>query len=101
MYAIVRTGGKQYKVSKDDVLKVELLNKEVGDKLSLEVLMVSSDGTVKTGADASSAKVTAEVVFNGRGKKLNIYKYKAKKNERKSQGHRQPYSEIKIVEVNA
>lgn len=96
MYAIVSTGGKQYKVANGDILRVELLSANEGDKINLDVVMLVKDGEVV--AD-KNAKVVAEVIFNGRGKKINIFKYKAKKNVRKRQGHRQPFSKIKIVEI--
>lgn len=100
MYAIALTGGKQYKVSKDDVISVEKVNAEEGSKISLPVLMISDEGKVLTGDAVKGASVEAEVVRTARGKKLRIFKYKAKKNVRKTQGHRQPYSLIKIVSIN-
>lgn len=99
MYAIVATGGKQYKVQNGDLIKVELLNAEVGQTVKLEVLFISDNGAVKTGEAVKDAYANAEVVFNGKGKKLNIFTYKAKKNIRKRQGHRQPYTQIKITEI--
>lgn len=100
MYAIIMTGGKQYKVEKDLILKVELLNLEVGSKLKLDILMLNRDGEVVVGNPTiKDAYAEAEVTWNGRGKKINIFKYKAKKNVRKRQGHRQPYSEIKITNI--
>jgi large subunit ribosomal protein L21 len=100
MYAIALTGGKQYKVSKDDVISVEKVNAEEGSKISLPVLMISDEGKVLTGDAVKGASVEAEVIKTARGNKLRIYKYKAKKNVRKTQGHRQPYSLIKIVSIN-
>lgn len=100
MFAIVQTGGKQYNVTENDVLKVEKLEAQVGDKVKLEVLLVN-DGT-KTVAGTptvESAEVVAEVVAHGKGDKIVVYKYKPKKNERKKQGHRQPWTEIKIVSI--
>lgn len=99
MYAIVRTGGKQYSVMVGDMLHVELLEGEAGARVNLEVLMLADGGTVKSGAEVKDAKCTAEIVFNGRAKKINIFKYKAKKNVRKRQGHRQPFTELKILEI--
>ncbi|HIU99733.1 MAG TPA: 50S ribosomal protein L21 [Candidatus Stercoripulliclostridium merdipullorum] len=99
MYAIVLTGGKQYKVETGSVLKVELLSEEVGAKVKLPVLFVSDNGVVKAGDAVKDAYATAEVVFSGRGPKIDIFTYKAKKNVRKRQGHRQPYTEIKILEI--
>lgn len=100
MYAIVLTGGKQYKVEKDSILKVEKLNLETGSKVKLDVLMLNDDGKVSVGNPTiKGAYAEAEVTFNGKAKKINIFKYKAKKNVRKRQGHRQPYSEIKITNI--
>jgi len=101
MYAIVLTGGKQYKVEKDLIFKVELLHANVGDKIELEVLMVSDKGVVKLGEDLAKAVVKAEVLSHGKAKKINIFKYKAKKNVRKRQGHRQPFTALKIISVKA
>lgn len=101
MYAIIATGGKQYKVEKDLIINVEKLEANVGDKINLDVLMISDDKGVKLTDDLKKAKVEAEVVEHGKGKKINIFKYKAKKNIRKRQGHRQPYTAIKITAIKA
>lgn len=101
MYAIVVTGGKQYKVEKDTIIKVEKLDVEVGAKVELNVLMVSDNGTVKVGNDVAKAVVKGEVIAQDKAKKINIFKYKAKKNVRKRQGHRQPYTAIKITSIEA
>lgn len=100
MFAIVQTGGKQYRVSENDVLKVEKLEAAVGDKISLEVLLVSDGNKTVAGTPiVKTAEVVAEVLGSGKGEKVVVYKYKPKKNERKKQGHRQPWTEIKIVSV--
>lgn len=99
MYAIILTGGKQYKVETGDVLKVELLEAKVGDTVKLPVLMLNKDGVVSAGAQVAEAYANAEVTFIGKGPKIDIFTYKAKKNIRKRQGHRQPYTEIKITEI--
>ena len=100
MFAIVQTGGKQYNVTEGDIIKVEKLSNAVGDKINLEVLLVSSDNKVVAGTPTvKGAEVTAEVLSHGKGDKIVVYKYKPKKNERKKQGHRQPWTEIKIVSV--
>lgn len=99
MYAIILTGGKQYKVEKDTVLKVESLNVEVGSKIKLDVLMLNRDGEVLVGDPIEGAYAEADVTYNGKGRKINIFKYKAKKNVRKRQGHRQPYTELKITNI--
>ena len=100
MFAVVQTGGKQYNITENDVLKDEKLNGAVGDKVKLEVLLVS-DGT-KTVAGTptvKTAEVVAEILAHGKGDKIVVFKYKPKKNERKKQGHRQPWTELKIVSI--
>lgn len=100
MFAIVQTGGKQYNVTEGDIIKVEKLSNVVGDKINLEVLLVSNDGKVVAGTPTvKGAEVTAEVLSHGKGDKIVVYKYKPKKNERKKQGHRQPWTELKIVSI--
>ena len=99
MYAVVETGGKQYKVSVDELVNVEKLDANVGDKVSLKVLMIVDGDSVKAGDAASKSVVEAEVVEHGKDKKLVVFKYKAKKNYRRTQGHRQPYTTLKIVTI--
>ena len=100
MFAVIQTGGKQYNVTENDVLKVEKLNGNVGDKLNLEVLLVSDGNKTVAGTPTvKTAEVVAEIVAHGKGDKIVVFKYKPKKNERKKQGHRQPWTEIKIVSV--
>ncbi|MEG1612874.1 MAG: 50S ribosomal protein L21 [Clostridia bacterium] len=99
MYAIIATGGKQFKVEEGLILKVEKLEAAVGDKIDLEVLMISDNGVVLTGKEVAKAKVQAEIMYNDKFDKIVIYKYKAKKNERKRQGHRQPYTAIKVLSI--
>ena len=101
MYAIVLTGGKQYKVEQDSIIKVEKLDANVGDKVELDVLMISDNGTIKAGSDIKKAVVNAEVLAQDKAKKINIFKYKAKKNIRKRQGHRQPFTALKITAIEA
>ena len=101
MYAIVVTGGKQYKVTKDQILSVEKLNAQVGEKVALDAILVADENTVKTGDQAKAVSVTAEVVEHGKGAKLNIFTYKAKKNEKRKMGHRQPYTQVRIDSINA
>lgn len=100
MFAVVLTGGKQYNVTENDTLKVEKLNANVGDKVNLEVLLVS-DGkkTVAGTPTVAGAVVEAEVVAHGKGDKIVVFKYKPKKNVRTKQGHRQPWTELKIVSI--
>jgi large subunit ribosomal protein L21 len=99
MYAIIATGGKQYNVQNGDVLNVEKLEANVGDTVKLDVLMVNDEGNVLVGGDAANAYAEAEVLGQGKGKKIVVYKYKAKKNVRRKQGHRQPFTAIKIVNI--
>ena len=100
MFAVVQTGGKQYNVTENDVLKVEKLNANVGDKIKLDVLLVANgDKTVAGTPTVENAEVVAEVLAHGKGDKIVVFKYKPKKNERKKQGHRQPWTEIKIVSI--
>lgn len=99
MYAIVVTGGKQYKVSPEDIIKVEKLDNKVSEQISLDVVMLVDGDKVLVGDACKSTKVVAEVVEHGKGEKIVVYKYKPKKNVRRKQGHRQPYTAIKIVSI--
>lgn len=101
MYAIIKTGGKQYMVNEGDVLEVEKLNANEGDTVEVEVLAVSNDGDVKAGETVKSAKVVAKVVEHGKGKKIIVFKYKAKKDYRRKKGHRQPFTKIQIEKIEA
>ena len=99
MYAIIENGNKQYKVSEGDVVRVEKLDAQVGDTVEFKALMVSADDGIKAGADVAGAKVTAKVEAQDKYKKIIVFKYKAKKNERKKQGHRQPFTAVKIEKI--
>ena len=100
MFAVVQTGGKQYNVTVGGTLKVERLSSAVGDKVKLDVLLVSDNGKTVAGTPfVKGAEVQAEVVAHGKGDKVVVYKYKPKKNERKKQGHRQPWTELKILSI--
>ncbi len=100
MFAVIQTGGKQYKVSENQVLDVEKLDRAEGDQVELDVLMVSDGKTVKTGSPVlSNVKCVAEVVAHGKADKIVVFKYKPKKNVRRKQGHRQPFTRIKIVSI--
>ena len=102
MYAIIATGGKQYKVSEGDVIRVEKLGKEAGDTVIFDnVLAVRSDDALCVGDKAASAKVSATVVENGKAKKVIVYKYKPKSGYHKKNGHRQQYTEVKIDSIQA
>ena len=99
MYAVVETGGKQYKVTVDQLVNVERLDANVGDKVDLKVLMIVDGDKVKAGDEVKKSVVEAEVVEHGKEKKIVVFKYKAKKNYRRTQGHRQPYTTLKIVSI--
>ena len=101
MYAIIDNGNKQYKVVEGDVVKFEKLDAEVGAKVEFNVVLVSTEDGIKVKDEASSFKVVGEVLRQDKDKKIIVYKYKAKKNERKKRGHRQPFTEVKIVEIAA
>ena len=99
MYSVVSVGGKQYKVSEGEVLDVERMNANVGDKVNLDVLMLVDGEVVKAGKSAEKAEVVAEVVGHGKDAKILVFKYKAKKHTKKQQGHRQPFTTLKIVSI--
>ena len=100
MYAIIECGGKQYKVAKDELVRVEKLDAEVGAKVELKALLVAVDkGNVKAGDAAKNAKVSAVVSAQDKYPKVLVFHYKSKKQIRKRQGHRQPYTELKIVSI--
>ena len=102
MYAIIATGGKQYRVSEGDYVCVEKLAGEAGDAVVFDqVLAISDDGAMKVGADVASAKVSATVCEQGKAKKVVVYKYKPKKGYHKKNGHRQLYTQVKIEKINA
>ncbi len=101
MYAVIETGGKQYRVQKGDVLFVEKLEATEGDTINIDkVLLVSNEGDVSAGKPyVDGAKVEATVLKQGKAKKIIVYKYKAKKNYRKKQGHRQPFTKLQIDNI--
>lgn len=103
MYAIIETGGKQYRVTEGDVVSIEKLEAGEGETVQFDrVLTVVKDGDVTVGTPVvSGAKVTGKVVEHGKGKKILVFKYKAKSNYRKRQGHRQPFTKVKIEKIEA
>lgn len=103
MYAIILTGGKQYKVQEGDVVFIEKLAAEEGSAVTFDkVLAVSNEGKVTFGAPVlETASVNAKVLSHGKGEKIIVFKYKAKKNYRNKQGHRQPYTKVQIEKINA
>lgn len=98
MYAVIVTGGKQYKVSEGDVIEVEKLAGEAGAAVEFEAIMTVDGDIVKTGKEVS-AKVSGEIVKQGKTKKVVVFKYKAKKNERVKNGHRQAFTKVKITKI--
>ena len=101
MYAVIETGGKQYTVQEGDLVKVEKLDANEGDAVTFDkVLLVARDGEVNVGKPyVNDAKVEAKVLKQAKAKKVVVYKFKAKKNERKKKGHRQPYTLVEIGKV--
>ena len=102
VFAVIETGGKQYKVTEGDILFIEKLGVEDGEKVTFDKVMALSDGEKTTvGAPyIESATVTANVIKSGKGKKILVMTYKPKKNEKKKKGHRQPYTKVQIEKIN-
>ena len=103
MYAIIETGGKQYKVQEGDTVYVELLKEEADAEISLDkVIALGTDDGIKVGDPyVAGASVSAKVVKNGKAKKITVMTYKPKKNEKRKLGHRQPYTKLEITAINA
>ena len=102
MYAIIATGGKQYKVSEGDVIRVEKLGLEVGENVNFDSVLALNDGELKLGAPTlSGVSVSAKVISNANAKKVIVYKYKRKSGYHKKNGHRQQISVVKIEKINA
>ncbi|MEZ3462309.1 MAG: 50S ribosomal protein L21 [Lachnospiraceae bacterium] len=101
MYAIIATGGKQYKVSEGDVIKVEKLDVEIGNTVTFDNVIAVSNDSLKVGADVANASVSATVMEQGRDRKIIVYKYKRKTGYHKKNGHRQAYTRVKIDKINA
>ena len=100
MYAIIATGGKQYRVCEGDVIYIEKLDVEVDSTVSFDVLLVGNDGDVKVGTPVvEGVKVEGKVVGQVRGDKIIVFKYKSKKNYRRKQGLRQPYTKVEITKI--
>jgi len=102
MYAVIATGGKQYKVAEGDVIRVEKLNAEDGSEVTFDnVIVVSKDNDVLAGDAVKNASVKASVVKTARSKKVTVYKFKPKTGYHKKNGHRQSFTEVKIEAINA
>jgi large subunit ribosomal protein L21 len=102
MYAIIATGGKQYKVAEGDIIKVEKLGVEAGETVTFDQVLVVNNGELVVGnPTVASASVSATVVEEGKNKKVIVYRYKRKSGYHKKNGHRQPYTKVKIEKINA
>ncbi len=102
MYAIIATGGKQYKVAEGDIIQVEKLNKEEGSEVTFDqVIAINNDSDMLCGDAVAKSTVKATVVKEGKAKKVIVYKYKRKTGYHKKAGHRQPYTQVKIEAINA
>ncbi len=103
MFAVIETGGKQYRVNENDIIFVEKLEVNEGDTIVFDRVMALSTGeSFEVGTPVvEGAKVTAKVLKNGKSKKIYVMKYKSKKNEKKKMGHRQPYTKVQIVSIEA
>ena len=103
MYAVIKTGGKQYQVKEGDVVFIEKIEGENGAEVNFDqVLAIGDEGKFTAGTPVvEGAKVTAKVLKNGKAKKIYVMKYKAKKNEKKKMGHRQPYTKVEILSIEA
>jgi len=100
MYAIIATGGKQYKVEEGDVIYIEKLGVEAGETVTFDEVLAVKGDELKVGEAVSGASVSATVVENGKGKKVIVYKYKRKTGYHKKNGHRQLYTKVKIEKIN-
>ena len=101
MYAVIKTGGKQYRVQQGDVIFVEKLNAQADETVSFDALLIGDENGARIGTPVvEGAKVEGKVVSQVKSAKIVVYKYKAKKNERKKQGHRQPYTKVEITAIN-
>lgn len=101
MYAVIKTGGKQYKVQIGDSLYVEKLNLEDGATVEFDTVLFANDDDIRVGAPVvEGVKVAGKIVRQAKGKKITIFKIKSKKNYRRKQGHRQPYTQVEITAIN-
>ncbi|OIQ00206.1 MAG: 50S ribosomal protein L21 [Zetaproteobacteria bacterium CG2_30_46_52] len=100
MYAVIKTGGKQYRVQEGDVVRIEKLNADIGSKVTFDdVLMVGEGADIKAGADVAKAKVTAVITEAGRGQKVVIFKKRRRKNYVLTKGHRQSFTAVRIAKI--
>lgn len=102
MYAVIKTGGKQYRVQQGDVIFVEKLNAQADETVSFDALLIGNDNETRIGTPVvEGANVEGKVLSQVKSAKIIVFKYKSKKNERKKQGHRQPYTKVEITAINA
>ena len=102
MFAVIETGGKQYKVQAGDTIFVEKLAAEADATVDFKVIMLDNDGDIKVGAPyVEGASVSGKVLKNGKSKKITVFTYKPKKGEKRKMGHRQPYTKVKIEAIKA
>lgn len=101
MYAIIETGGKQYKVESGDVIYVEKLNAEDNETVDFDVVALATEGDIKIGEPYLEQKITGKVLKTGKQKKVTVFTYKSKKGEKRKMGHRQPYTKVEIQAFNA
>jgi large subunit ribosomal protein L21 len=102
MYAVIRTGGKQYRVTEGERLRVEKLEGQVGDSLQFDQVLMLGGDKIQVGKPlVAGAKVTAEIVAQDRAKKIIVFKYRRRKNYRRKAGHRQPFTELKVTAIKA
>ena len=101
MYAVIATGGKQYKVSEGDIITIEKLGVDAGEKVTFDQVIAVSDNGLKVGDAVANATVEASVVKEGRSRKVIVYKYKRKTGYHKKNGHRQYFTQVKIEKINA
>ncbi len=100
MYAVIKTGGKQYRVQEGDILRVEKLDSEAGSEITFDdVLMIGQGESIKAGSDAASASVSGTVTESGRGQKIVVFKKRRRKNYRLTQGHRQSFTSVRIDSI--
>jgi large subunit ribosomal protein L21 len=99
MYAVIRSGGKQYRVSEGEVVRLEYLEGKVGKKLSFEVLALGDEGDLQIGAPTLKAKVTGAIIEQGKGDKVRVFKFKKNSQYRIMRGHRQPFTAVKITGI--
>ncbi len=101
MYAVIKTGGKQYRVQEGEVIRIEKLKADIGSEVTFDdVMMIGEGADIKAGADVADAKVTAVITEAGRGQKIVVFKKRRRKNYRLTQGHRQSFTSVRIAKIS-